>query len=71
MAGKSEIVVIEKKNKSIILDTTLLQDCKLESEKESEEVEKYQELKSGIRKLCRIRRLEVVPIVVGAFGAVT
>ena len=39
-------------------------------EKESEKVEKYQDLKREIRKLWGIRHVEVLLIVVGALGAV-
>ena len=39
-------------------------------EKKSEKVEKYQDLKREIRKLWGIRCVEVVPVVVGALGAV-
>ena len=38
-------------------------------EKESERVEKYQDLKREIRKLWAIRRVKVVPVLVGAVGA--
>ena len=40
-------------------------------EKQSEKVEKYQDLKKEIRKLWSIRRVKVVLVVVGALGAVT
>ena len=39
-------------------------------EKKSKKVEKYQDLKKEIWKLWGIRRVEVVPVVVGALGAV-
>ena len=38
-------------------------------EKESEKVKKYRDLKREIRKLWGIRRVKVVPAVVGAVGA--
>ena len=40
-------------------------------EKEGEKIEKYQDLKSEIGRLWVIRRLEVVPVVVGALGGVS
>ena len=40
-------------------------------EKQSEKVEKYQDLKKEIRKLWSIRRVKVVLVVVGALGAVS
>ena len=39
-------------------------------EKESAKIEKCQDLKMEIRKLWAMRRVEVVPVVVGALGAV-
>ena len=39
-------------------------------EKEGEKIEKYQDLKREIGKLWGIRQQEVVPVVVGALGAV-
>ena len=39
-------------------------------EKENEKVEKYQDLKREIMKLWNLRRVEVIPVVVGALGAV-
>ena len=40
-------------------------------EKESAKIEKCQDLKMEIRKLWAMRRVEVVPVVVGALGEVT
>ena len=40
-------------------------------EKQSEKVEKYQDLKKEIRKLWSIRRVKVVLVVVGELGAVS
>ena len=39
--------------------------------KEGEKIEKYQDLKREIGRLGGIRRLEVVPVVVGALGVVS
>ena len=39
-------------------------------EKEGEKIEKYQDLKREIGKLWGIRHLDVVPVVVGAFGVI-
>ena len=39
--------------------------------KEGEKIEKYQDLKRKIGKLWGIRQHEVVPVVVGALGAVS
>ena len=38
---------------------------------ESKKIEEYQDLKREIRKLWVIRRVEVIPVVVGELGAVS
>ena len=40
-------------------------------EKEKEKVEKYQDLKKEIRRLWKLRNVEVVPVVIGALGSVS
>ena len=40
-------------------------------EKEGEKVEKYQDLKRDIGRLCRLKIVEVVDVVIGALGSVT
>ena len=39
--------------------------------KENEKIEKYQDLIREIMKLWNLRRFEVIPVVVGALGAVS
>ena len=70
-ARRSVIVVVEKEsNKAIIVDIASPWDHRV-YEKQSEKVEKYQDLKKEIRKLWGIRRVKVVLVVVGALGAVS
>ena len=70
-ATRPDIVVVEKEsNKSIIMDVASPWDHRV-YEKESAKIEKCQDLKIEIRKLWAMRRVEVVPVVVGALGAVT
>ena len=40
-------------------------------EKEREKVEKYQDLKREIGRLWNLKKVEVVPVVIGALGSVT
>ena len=40
-------------------------------EKEVEKIEKYQELKREIKRLWKLRTVQIVPVVVGALGSVT
>ena len=71
-ARRPDIVVVEKdsSNKAIIVYIALPWDHRV-YEKESEKVEKYQDLKREIRKLWGTRCVEVVLVVVGALGAVS
>ena len=70
-ARRPDIVVVEKEsNKAIIVDIASSWHHRV-YEKESEKSEKYQDLKMEIRTLWAIRRVEVVPVVVGALDAVS
>ena len=70
-ARRSDIVVIdEKKGVCMIVDIAVPADRKVE-EKEIEKIEKYQDLKRKIERMCGIRKVEVVPVVIGAIGSVT
>lgn len=53
-----------------IVDAAIPGDCRIVS-KEEEKVEKYQELHQEMIRMWKLRKVEVVPIVVGALGAVT
>ena len=65
-ARKPDIVVVDKKeHKGKIIDIAVPVDV-LVAEKEREKVEKYHELKREIRILWKLRRVEVVPLVIGA-----
>ena len=39
------------------------------SEKEKEKIERYQELKTEIKRMWNIRSIKVIPVVVGAHGS--
>ena len=70
-ARRPDIVVVDKENnKVIIVDIASPWDHRV-YEKEGEKIEKYQDLKREIGKLWGIRQQEVVPVVVGALGAVS
>ena len=51
------------------MDIAVPGDCRI-CEKETETIEKYDELKREIRKLWTMKKVEVIPIVVGALGEV-
>ena len=64
------IVIVKKEQMSIITDIAVPADIRVE-EKEKEKVEKYQDLKREIRRLCKLRNVEIVPVVIGARGSVS
>ena len=68
---KPDIVVLEKgSRKCFIIDVAIPGDTRIAS-KEEEKIEKYKALSQDISKMWELRKVEVVPIVVGALGAVT
>ena len=65
------IILIDKKEqKGIIIDIAVPADVRV-GEKEGEKMEKYQDLKRGIGRLCRLKMVEVADVVIGALGSVT
>ena len=70
-ARRPDIVIIDKKEKScIIVDVAVPADVRVH-EKEREKVEKYQDLRRETGRLWQLRKVHVVPVVVGALGSVT
>ena len=70
-ARRPDIIVIDKKErKGLIIDIAVPADVRVE-EKEREKVEKYQDLKREIGRLWNLKKVEVVPVVIGAPGSVT
>ena len=64
------VMVLKKEKECKIIDIAVPGDCRI-SIKETEKVEKYEELKREIRKIWAMKKVEVIPIVVGALGAVS
>ena len=70
-ARRPDLIVIDKKEqKGIIIDIAVPADVRVE-EKEKEKVEKYQDLKKEIRRLWKLRNVEIVLVVIGALGSVS
>ena len=70
-ARRPDTVIIDKKGQScIIVDIAVPADGRVH-EKEREKVEKYQDLRREIGRLWQLRKVHVVPVVVGALGSVT
>ena len=64
-------MVIDKKERvCLIVDIAVPADRRVE-EKEQEKVEKYQDLKREIGRMWEIRKVQLVPVVIGALGSVS
>ena len=64
------IVIDKKKQKRIIIDIAIPADVRVE-EKEKEKVRKYNDLKKEIRRLWKLRNVEIIPVLIGALGSVS
>ena len=70
-ARRRDIVVTDKKEREVfIIDVAIPGDDRVK-DKELERLEKYQLLKDEIAKVWRMRKVIVVPVVIGALGAVS
>ena len=70
-ARRPDLIVIDKKEqKGIIFYIAVPADERVEEE-EKEKAEKYQDLKREIRRLWKLRNVEIVPVVIGALGSVS
>ncbi len=70
MANQPDIVLIDKQQKkAVVIDVAIPSDSNIRK-KEHEKLEKYQGLKEELEKMWKVRAT-VVPVVIGALGAVT
>ena len=70
-ARRPDIVVLDKTSKEVkVIDTAIPGDVRV-CEKELEKINKYKLLKDEIARLWNVRKVTVIPIVVGALGAIT
>ena len=70
-ARRPDIVLVKKKEATaVIVDIAVPGDTRIKT-KEQDKILKYQDLKREIKKLWKLKSVKVVPIVVGALGAVT
>ena len=70
-ARRPVLILVDKKGKScIIIDIAVPGDCRV-CEKEIEKIEKYQNLKRELKMLWSLKKVEVVPVVVGALGCIS
>ena len=70
LANQPDIVVVDKEQKkAVVIDVAIPADANIRK-KEHEKVEKYQGLKEQLEQMWKVKA-SVVPVVVGALGAVT
>ena len=70
-ARRPDIVLLDKKEKScMIVDIAVPGDGRVH-EKELEKIEKYQELRREMSRLWQLKKVQLVPVVIGALGSVT
>ena len=70
-ARRPDLIVIDKKEqKGVIIDIAVPADVRIE-EKEKGKVKKYQDLRKEIRRLWKLRNVEIVPVVIRALGSVS
>ena len=70
-ARRPDLIWLDKKAKSCaIIDVAILGDCRI-YEKEIEKIEKYQNLKRELKRLWSLKKVELVPVVVGALGCIS
>ena len=68
--NRPDITVIDKKSKKFLLiDSTCPFDTRIEKKKE-EKCKNYSDLKYEITKIWKMRKVEVIPVVIGALGTV-
>ena len=65
-----DIVVVDKTMKEVyIIDIAIPADKKVNF-KQEEKITKYQDLKMEVKRLWKMKRVKVVPVVVGALGSI-
>ena len=70
-ARRPDLILEDKKGKScVIVNIAVPGDCRVR-EKELEKIEEYQNLKIELKRLWSLKRVEIVPVVVGALGCIS
>ena len=68
---RPELILVNKKAKScVIIDVAIPGDCRIH-EKKIKKIEKYQNLKKELKRLWSLKKVEVVPVVMGALGCIS
>ena len=70
-ARRPDLILVDKRAKScVIIVAAIPGDCRIR-EKEIKKIEKYQNLKRELKRLWSLKKVEVVPVVVGALGCIS
>ena len=70
-ARRPDIVFVDKKKREIkILDVAVPGDGRVK-DKELEKIEKYQLLKEEVGRIWGVKKVKVIPVVIGALGAIS
>ena len=70
-ARRPGLILVDKKAKScVIIDVAIPGYCRI-CEKEIEKIEKYQDLKRELKRFWLLKKIEIVPVVVGALGCIS
>ena len=70
-ARRPDIVVVDKQRREVnIIDVAIPGDVRV-CEKELEKIDKYKALKDEIARLWEMQKVTLIPVVVGALGAIT
>ena len=70
-ARRPDLILVDKKAKScVIINVAVPGGCRIH-EKEIEKIERYQNLKIELKRVWSLKKVEVVPVVVGALGCIS
>ena len=68
---RPDIVIVNKMEKTAIIIDVAIPGYKKTIGKEKKKIEKYQNLKREIQRFWNLKKIDVIPVVLGALGSVT
>ena len=68
---RPDIAIVNKMEKTVIIIDDAVPGDKRIIDKEKENIEKYQNLEREILRLWNLKKIDVIPVVLGALGSVT
>ena len=68
---RPDVVIVNKTEKRAILIDIAIPGDKIIIDKEKEKIEKYQNVKREIQRLWNLKKIDVIPVVLGALGSFT